>query len=100
MVTLFTASCLSFKPREPVTALKALVSAKALATLAGSADLEKRRSLASRFCEVGLLCHVIVYVLSIIQIIVNVKIKLKYRCRNTIYKNERHQSVFCYGKFM
>ena len=50
--------------------------------------------------EVGLRCHVIVYVLSIIQISVNVKIKLKYRCRNTVYRNERHQSVFCYGKIM
>ena len=38
--------------------------------------------------EVGLRCHVIVYVLSIIQISVNVKIKLKYRCRNTVYRNE------------
>ena len=35
--------------------------------------------------EVGLRCHVIVYVLSIIQISVNVKTKLKYRCRNTVY---------------
>ena len=50
--------------------------------------------------EVGLRCHVIVYVLSIIQINVNVKIKLKYRCRNTIYRNEQHQSVFYYSKYM
>lgn len=50
--------------------------------------------------EVGLRCHVIVYVLSIIQISVNVKIKLKYRCRNTVYRNKQHQSMFCYDKFM
>lgn len=50
--------------------------------------------------EVGLRCHVIVYALSIIQISVNAKIKLKYRCRNTVYRSKRRQSVFCYNKFM
>ena len=38
MVTLFTASCFSFRPREPVTALNDFVSASALATLAGSTE--------------------------------------------------------------